>query len=139
MFLSCYVLYIYKYINKFYFVLGVYKDYFYPCSISLFLLLSPLFFTLLRSLLLCLLMFYRWFTLYYFSFLTSLNLLSLLFVTQLRQIGRKHLITCFMYNNMFIYYYAVFGLYLLQQYCFFTTSLVLFPDSSSTLPFFSLF
>lgn len=70
MFSFCYVLYIYKYINKFYFVIGVYKDYFYFCSISLSLLLSPLFFTLLWSLLLCLFMFYRWFTLYYFSFLT---------------------------------------------------------------------
>lgn len=70
MFLSYYVSYIYKYINKFCFVLGVYKEYFYPCSISLSLLLSPLFFTLLRSLLLCLFMFYRCFTLYYFSFLT---------------------------------------------------------------------
>lgn len=80
MFLSCYVSYIYKYINKFCFVLGVYKEYF---NLVQFLFL---YFSALYSLPFC----GRYFFVYLFFigvllfnaslFLLSPYLLSLLFV-----------------------------------------------------------
>lgn len=140
MFVSCYIDIIYKYINEYYFVFVIYEVYFLSWFNSFFFpspssFLQP-FWLFIASFVCVSFVFYC--LIFLFScFLPTVFLFF--FVIQLRLIGRKHLITCFMYNNMFIYYYAFFGLYLLQQYCFFTTSLVLFPDSSSTLPFFSLF
>lgn len=134
MFISRYATCIYKYINKYYFVFGIceesislwFNSFFFSSSSSFFQPFQTHYCFVCISFM-CVLLFNT------SLFLFSPYLFSLLLVIQLRLIGCKCLIICFIYNNVFIYYCTVFGysrsnnvVFLLLLLCYTLTPWMLF-------------